>query len=705
MPTRLSDEQEKVQKCMVEGYSCISDSVPGSGKTTTGIEIAKKLPSKKILSITFSSPLKAEGRARVRNMKNIEIQSYNSWILKYYGKGGNSKEEIYDILRDNIPIVDTYSDSEMRFDILILDETQDMNILFYQMVIKFVKDCRINPQYLVIGDQEQGVFEFLGADRRFLTFADQLFTSTFKRCPLTRSFRLTDNMSLFMNEAILGDPRIITDNSSEDKVEYLITDTFNTPLYEYIYNTICSLMDQGYKLDDFFILFAGMNSNTPAVNLDRYLSRRKLAIGFFDSESDGIGENEMKHKIVMTTFHKSKGRERPFVFVFNMDSTYFQYYKRHSDPSVCPPELYVALTRATKKLWVIQGYAKGKSIRQLSFFKLSLEELKRAPYCKLKACIHKSEYHTVSRIDGPIPPLTKHQFEVTELINYLTDDCENELYPLVNSLVTVSHRADGNIVAPEHYIHSDLDTSEIISDLVGIAVPSFIGHTLGIKGDIHRSIGCPHTPLIQEYDKIHNPPDSIEDHLRFANISKSERKCIHSNLRQINRYTSIISDDNLTCCVLNSKRITLTNETRFEVPIQSSYRHKDYGYISVSGVMDSLCSKYLYEFKCTGELQFSHKVQLIVYMWLLRQQSDYSTSRESYLFNFFTGELLRLEYCEDTISKIMDKLFRDKFTSVHRENDREFVKSCQDISESQKHTIQHDPHVSCAFLSSSDEED
>ena len=73
-----------------------------------------------------------------------------------------------------------------------------------------------------------------------------------------------------------------------------------------------------------------------------------------DAENGYIVTNahviELKGKIVFSTFHQSKGRERKVVLVFNFDQSYFKYYGKELDPNVCPNELYVATTRAQEHL-------------------------------------------------------------------------------------------------------------------------------------------------------------------------------------------------------------------------------------------------------------------------------------------------------------------------------------------------------------------
>lgn len=683
MPTVLSKEQQAIVKCMRDGKCCVSDSVPGAGKTTTGIEIARELPDKCILSVTFSSALKAEGRGKVQCIKNIDIESYNSLILQYYGKGGNSKEEVFEILNNDEKIC-----GEIKpYDIIILDEMQDMNILFFQMILKLVRDINIHPQYLVIGDKYQGVFEFLGADRRYLTLAHKILPGEFEKHYLTHSFRMTDTMSQFMNEAVLGEPRIKTNKPSDEKVSYIIADPYDKRLYENIFRIIDKRIAGGAKPDDFFILFAGMKPRTPAPKLNKYLSQKKLLVAFMDSETDNVSDAEMRGKIVMTTFHKSKGRERKYVIVFNVDTSYFKYYKQGADTTICPPEMYVALTRATKTMWIIQGFTQEESYRQCPFFKLSIKDLHETSYCKV-VNPERIKYKSCTRMDGPIPTLPKKQFDVTDFIQYLPDNCEEHLYALLNPLFSHKEDADGHQTAIPPIITSHYETQESISDLVGTAIPSYIGHIKGIRSDIHTMLDKPRRGYEVLVAKIKNPPDSIEDHLRFANIQKSVRKGIGSNLRQIKEYKDIVSPENVKCCELNSARITLTGDTKFEVCIKHNHYHQTYGAIQLNGAVDALSDSILTEFKCVGHLKFEHKLQVAVYAWMIHHRDD-DHSRDYHLFNFFTGELLQMRYDEYALNEIMDYIFTSKYDIEETPEDSEFIQNCKKIGESYKHTTEY----------------
>ena len=80
------------------------------------------------------------------------------------------------------------------FDIIVIDETQDMKYLFYQLVKKFICDMKRNITMLIMGDEYQAINMFTGADVKYLTRADKiwidipyLISPTFINLPLSFS--------------------------------------------------------------------------------------------------------------------------------------------------------------------------------------------------------------------------------------------------------------------------------------------------------------------------------------------------------------------------------------------------------------------------------------------------------------------------------------------------------------------------------------
>ena len=71
--------------------------------------------------------------------------------------------------------------------------------------------------------------------------------------------------------------------------------------------------------------------------------------------AENMEEDVIKGKIVCSSFHTSKGRQRPYVFVVGFDHSYFKTVARGLDPTKCPNTIYVATTRASKRLYVLES--------------------------------------------------------------------------------------------------------------------------------------------------------------------------------------------------------------------------------------------------------------------------------------------------------------------------------------------------------------
>ena len=100
-------EQKCILKTINDGNDCVSDSVPGGGKSTTCYFIAKLFSTLQILNLTFSKDLKEESRKKIKDLHldNMDIESYNSFAHNYYGMGGMNTEELYQIVNENVPAI------------------------------------------------------------------------------------------------------------------------------------------------------------------------------------------------------------------------------------------------------------------------------------------------------------------------------------------------------------------------------------------------------------------------------------------------------------------------------------------------------------------------------------------------------------------------------------------------------------------------
>jgi superfamily I DNA/RNA helicase len=199
-----SDEQIAVVEALVEGKNVKVDAVAGSGKTTAVLLSASKLASKRFLLLTYNARLKFESRSKAKAMSlnNIEVHTFHSMGHMYYAKCAND-DDMRRLLRVNI-----HYSRLFRYDIIIIDEAQDMTPLHCKFVHKLFADNREeNSQLMVIGDNRQCIYEYLGADERHLVLANAgVFYSgrEWKSLSLKTSYRNTGNIVSFVNDACLG---------------------------------------------------------------------------------------------------------------------------------------------------------------------------------------------------------------------------------------------------------------------------------------------------------------------------------------------------------------------------------------------------------------------------------------------------------------------------------------------------------------------
>ena len=222
-----------------------------------------------------------------------------------------------------------------------------------------------------------------GADPRFLTFADRGVyrlssegsddePPAWRHRTLRTSFRATPNIASFVNDAMLGfpclraEPKPSLGDPAGPPVTYLVGNAFDVASQELV-DEISFLLEEGYAPDDIFVLTpslkgAKLSSKTPLAQLENTLVMR-LGVPVYATLADEeeLSDSLIRGKVCLTTFHASKGLERPVVIVFAFSDNYFAYYARDAPRAVCPNPLYVAATRARRDCTVGEEEEGGSS--------------------------------------------------------------------------------------------------------------------------------------------------------------------------------------------------------------------------------------------------------------------------------------------------------------------------------------------------------
>src|SRR3972149_8481197 len=162
-----SEEQQTIIDDVSNGCSVIINAVPGSGKTTTILQIAKALPDKKVTLVTYNRNLSDETKEKKRGaqLTNLSVYTYHGLATCFYATSVSIHDDkgMDRVIRDN-----EFPKKRDSIDVLAFDEAQDMTPLFYAFCKKFISEVPFkSPQLIIVGDGDQAVNEFRKADRRF----------------------------------------------------------------------------------------------------------------------------------------------------------------------------------------------------------------------------------------------------------------------------------------------------------------------------------------------------------------------------------------------------------------------------------------------------------------------------------------------------------------------------------------------------------
>lgn len=721
---KISDEQKKVSELIKYG-NVVVDSVAGSGKTTTIIFIGEQIPKSNILVLTYNSKLKVETRERIKSLglKNIETHSYHSFCVKYYNRKCFTDKIIAKIV-DN----DTKQLNNFSYDIIIIDECQDMTPLYYKLSKKIYNDnfrCDsdkiTNPCKLcILGDKNQSIYAFNGADERFITMAKQCFNWNnlpWKDTKLSISFRTTQPNSDFLNNCILGEERMKSIKPSRKKPKYIICNTFGAyerknskrkklnpklPSGNKAFDIIKDYLkdNPNSKPSDIFVLAPSIKSeNSPARKLENMIKKymNDILVYVPTSDEEKIDANIIENKLVFSTFHQSKGLERKLVIVFGFDDSYMKFFKKNSNPNLCPNELYVAATRALDQLVLLHHYENN----YLPFLKKELLSY-FSDFKEERKITQKDMKNNITKVD--VSQLTKHLKEsvVTKCLSYFKIKNEKRIGKKIDISIKTKQKTTGSF--------------ENVSEITGIAIPLYYEYlqTKNIKllnklsddetvtQHSNNELSNKKTKSLKfnDYSDDDSDDDSDNDsdtsnnkknkysvntlkqHILNNNLKSDEILYIANRwntykngylykLNQIKEY-NWLSEKDLKFTMKRLINLKISNKAHFEYfcEIQYKYLNTNIKY-NIQGYYD--CYDYkinnnqwtndgLYEFKCVDKLKDEHYLQLAIYIFM-----DMTKRIEYYKNIYNTNKLFGLsnennENIEnnDTIKELINKLKNDR---------------------------------------------
>lgn len=714
-----SPEQLHIIECLRPYQNVCVDSVAGSGKTTTNLHIARAYPHSQILLLTYNANLRLETRDKVSSLAitNMEVHTYHSYCVAYYDCDAFTEP----VFRN--AIATKPSTNSCIYDIIIVDEAQDMTRDYFKLVWRILVDSENRKTKLcVVGDRNQSIYGFAGASARFLTLCHKLFTYNdypWARCTLQTSFRITDSMCHFINDCMLESPRIFSDKVGV-KPKYIVCNPFESDATaNRIYSEIGFYLDNGYKPQDIFVLAPSIqikkNANKPPIilleNLLKLIFQEKRPeVGIYISESENakVDEKVLRNKMIFSSFAKSKGLERKIVFVFNFDSSYFQFYNSTDSDLLCPNVFYVACTRASEHLILIHG-------KQTNFLPFLSTTNKLPDYCQY---ITDSPIKTRKEKIGETTFISK---SVTELLNNTAD-----LSKYVDQFTITFLREAGDLINIPIVSSQPNNLYEDVSAITGTCIPaSYLDDFDSIyrqlikkrDGDVDREKHSKkkdtfYYRLSEFIDKIvlmkanKKPGEeySAEEALEITNIMMACHTNMIHKVLQIKRYdwmspqSFLASKERIRSLGIHQYDRKKINTTKSEykvmatveiekqdvVALREKYtfndKHLERRY-HIHGYIDCICedTNAIYEFKFVSILTAEHYLQLAIYCYLHHVQHPEMPLKKMYLYNIRSDELIQIQVTMDVMKKIVQDIVFSKMVTKKELDDEAFVEDIDEI--------------------------
>lgn len=680
-----SDEQNAIIEGVARGENIIVDANPGAGKTTTIFQIAYSFPQTSICQITFNKKLKMEVRAKadfyaIESLSSKNIHTYHSFAKHLYAETlAHTDEGIRMIVEEDREPVAT-----LDYDIVIVDEVNDMRELLCVFIHKLLKDVRKStgryPQLILLGDKNQGVYEFLGSRVAFLTHAPKIFTYLqFTNYTLSYSFRLTDNMRDFTNNVLLGEKRIVT-NKKGPKVGIITQNDF-TKLEHAIASSILKAKIKYNLTDgDIAILAPTLHNKSGLADTPKMIHRlENLLVGygykvyFPGSDDTELDEKVIRNRVVFSAYPSSKGCEWKYVVVLGITGEYFNFFGKDLDFTKCPSSMYVALTRASQKLVIVCNSTVPP------FFKIPRSSLYDCGYCGLE----KGQLPIKDRKYEYDEPDKPPAVSVTRLVMYLTDKIQAKLLDMINPMYEEVDSAEkplkipSNISVIKPYKKSNGDLVEFklweyVADKTGNALMHFFdlyyqhngGYTYLCErcADLikehydhpHRMLLHTHTGedvILEDITSI-TAASSIIDHYDSNTLSSPT---IINDFGWISEKQAGIAMDRLSAMIDID---TMQREVSLEIQLKD-----DSGTVDLCGRIDVVCENNVWEIKCTNDISLSAKLQLMLYyyMWVTIRGKD---KRDWFIYNVKTNQRLvlipNMDVIEEIVNILVDCYFENK---------------------------------------------
>lgn len=675
-----SEEQKKILEKFNTGKNIIIESVAGSGKSTTLLLCAKSVPKKSCLILTYNKDLRFDTEKRIKRwgLSNIGVYTYHAFASLMYERTINNDEKLITALNDDTP------GKIPEYDVLMLDEVQDMSDTLYRLVVRYLSELEILPQMVVVGDLRQTINFFMGSRTIFFRLTEELFiipAHQWERLILYTTYRMPESITNFINNVVLHKELMIPYKKEEYPKPTFICYEKLSGIFDTLYDIV-----KKYGIDNIVFEASSVEKNKELIATANRLSKSfgvpmhvTSERTYIDSESKKLSEN----KLLFSTMNKMKGRERDVIvcIIDNTRHNYDEEIKRFGVPNI----LYVALTRAKKHLFVLH---KGFDI-------IPIFDVKQLPkyanvYSKLQLLQQIVEIPENSSKE--LVPDTTYNRKIVEP-SRITDYVDvryilkaAKLIKIISKKVLCKPIPEDNI--PEQIVHFDQKYSENVSDLYGSAITLFMeykrngklpDHTIGILSDPkvkeHKETIYDLSPLTynMHYDKVKSKIKEVlakkekthEDIMFLTNAESIYGSYIY-RITQIKDY-SWVSKEYIELLCKNTQTLIGVGLDKCQTEIEVYTKFNTTRVFS--GRADFIYKGIPIELKCTREQQTEHFIQAIIYSWIIH---DRSNTCSAYVIYPLRGE--RYHISTESAGEMIDILLNNHSEDMYNDDVEELVK-------------------------------
>ena len=366
----LDINQEKFAKRIPYGHYMISG-VPGSGKTvilfSRAIFLLKKNPDWNIKIVTYNKSLskklnvnlnKIRGDLTFMNLKydNISVSTFHALALEIanINKPHNPSDDFWD---NELPLK-AMEKARPKYDAILIDEYQDFYDVWIELClalcIKHSYNGRISENLFLAGDRLQSIYnpkehtwKSLGVNIQGRSkLLKHSYRSGKSHIELALDFLMSDRtLKKEVEKFYEGREGIDNENGLDNEIELLDGryDKINTLLHKLI-------SEFGYKPEEILVLIPTKNNANKLFNqFDDFLKSNSIVMKIVDN------------KIIITTYHSSKGLESKVCILVNVD-------KIDINKIINKKLLYVGITRASERLYIHAfDFEKESFARQLKY--------------------------------------------------------------------------------------------------------------------------------------------------------------------------------------------------------------------------------------------------------------------------------------------------------------------------------------------------